>query len=42
MQRIEDVLYDSQGSAAIFQVRLPWRDVECPACRSQFPDELHF
>jgi len=31
IQRLGDVLHDNQGNAAISQVHLPWRDVECPA-----------
>jgi hypothetical protein len=31
IQRLGDVLPDNQGIAAIFQVHVPRRDVECPA-----------
>ena len=31
IQRLGDVLHDNQGIAAISQVHLPWRDVQCPA-----------
>ena len=31
IQRLVDVLHDNQGIAAISQVHLPWRDVQCPA-----------
>ena len=30
LQRLGDVLHDNQGIAAISQVHLPWRDIECP------------
>ena len=41
MQCLGDVLHDNQGNAAISQVHLPRRDVECPALHSQSADELH-
>ena len=31
IQRLGDVLHDNQGIAAISQVHLSWRDVQCPA-----------
>ena len=31
LQRLGDVLHDIQGIAAISQVHLPWRNVQCPA-----------
>ena len=35
IQRLGDVLHDNKGIAAISQVHLPWRDVQCPALHSQ-------